>query len=353
MSTADELLAWGRRLRLRAEQRAALPPEQPTEPAPRPLWRARATYSRRGQTWAEAGVHRAVATEVEDDGGDGAPGSCAALPGVGAGVDLQLLVHPFAGGILATVVEVSGLPAGPPAPGGADEAVPDAIQLELLSEQRLFAHQLYPAAVVLARMLDSGLLVADGRTVLELGAGAALPCILAALHNAAAVVASDFPQPEMLRNTRANLEGSLPEAALRRTRVVGHAWGADASPLLGALADLLEPSPHAGSSGAASGFELILLSDLLYELEHEALLRSCVACLASRPHARVVAAFQPHDPIQLQRQLGFFTAAAELGLESRRLLCVRAPPMFRAGVPAGSPARLVHVFELRRRASPG
>ena len=192
----------------------------------------------------------------------------------------------------------------------------------------------------------------DGRAVLELGAGPALPCIVAALNGARALVATDFPNDDMLRNTEANLHANLPVRAAARCRVVGHAWGRECMGVLAALRELRAASCH---GVGVDGFELIILSDLLYELEHEALLRTCNACLSHAPDARVLVAFQPHDPQNLRRQIAFFATAAlpAYAMESRRLLCLAAPPMFDATADPHSAACRVHVHVLRRAAHSG
>lgn len=258
---------------------------------------------------------------------------------------MQLIIS-ASGRVHVSVLPLSALPDGGGGGGHADggpAADPAHVELTMVSQQQLFAHQLYPAAVAIARLLDGSQLVCAGLSVLELGAGPALPCIVAALNGARALVATDFPDAEMLRNTEANLRANLPAAAAARCRTVGHAWGRDCAPVLAALCEL---------GGGRAGFDLVVLSDLLYELEHEALLRSCAACLSARPCARLLVAFQPHDPVNLHRQLRFFALAAQppFELQARRLLCLRAPAMFDAADAAGPAAWRVHVHLLRRAA---
>jgi nicotinamide N-methyltransferase len=330
------LLLWGKREQLRAAQRASVDEAGTSEAdaeaayaAPRALWHARASYARHGPTWEAAGV----------------AGAAGAAPEAAEACEVDLCIHVSLSGELHTsIVPVSALPiASRAARGGAER-----IELRMVSQQQLFAHQLYPSAAVIARLIESNGCGLDVRvsSVLELGAGPALPCIVAALCGAAAVVATDFPDEAMLRNTQANLEANLPTRALGRCRTVGHAWGGDCVPLLCALRELTASGPRSGEDG----FDLIVLSDLLYELEHEALLRTCATCLSSSAHAQVLVAFQPHDPIQLHKQLHFFALARQppYSLCARRLFCIRAPPMFDATARVGSTARRVHVYSLWR-----
>lgn len=350
------LRRWGAAERERAAQRTKLNGASSTAPElapePRGAWRSRAAYARRARTWADAGV---TGTTGRDAMGE--PLSDVERE---ESVDVQLIVT-AAGRVRASILPLSTLANGLPGTAaehlpidtGADaDAEDDAagrvaagstyIELTMVSQQQLFAHQLYPSAVASARLLDSSLVPCARGAVLELGAGPALPCIVAALNGARAVVATDFPDDEMLRNTEANLRANLPPQAAARCRTVGHAWGRDCEPVLAALREL----------GGNGGFDLVILSDLLYELEHAALLRTCTACLSARPSSRLLVVFQPHDPVNLQRQLAFFALAAQppFELESRRLLCLKAPPMFELAATAGSTARRVHLHLLRRAA---
>jgi predicted nicotinamide N-methyase len=164
----------------------------------------------------------------------------------------------------------------------------------MVSEQQLFAHQLYPCAVAIVRSLDAQHVPCGRRLLLELGAGPALLCIIAALNGARAVVATDCPDGERVHNTEANLRVDLPARVTARCRVLGHAWGGECAPLLAALRELR-------SEAGFGGFDLLTFSDLLYELEHGALLRTCDVCLSPEPCARLLVAFQPHDPQNLHR----------------------------------------------------
>ena len=89
-------------------------------------------------------------------------------------------------------------------------------------------------------------------------------------------------------------------------------------------------------------FDLLLMSDLLYECEHEALLRAIVCCLSrSRPvgavpgaearavlggasphEPRVLLTYQVHDRCQAARQGAFFTLVPAHGLVATKLRSV-------------------------------
>ena len=244
------------------------------------------------------------------------------------------------------------------------------LRFRLVSHRQRWAHKLWPAAQVLARHLDANPWLARSRPVLEIGAGAALPSVVAGLLGASAVVVSDWPDAKMLENMRHNLAANLPSEAVRqRTRVVGYDWNRSPAPLLDTLSELLPPALPApplkeaptdarGAAAAAaaspsSRFELILLSDLLYECEHESILRAVSACLGTAGRAErraeeeeeevvlgeeesrrageqctrrsspcALLTFQCHDRCQLARQLAFFELAPRYGLQPRRLALV-------------------------------
>ena len=61
--------------------------------------------------------------------------------------------------------------------------------------------------------------------MLELGAGAGLPGILAALQGAEMVVLSDYPSSSLLANLQRNVDENVPFHLQSRVAVEGHIWG--------------------------------------------------------------------------------------------------------------------------------
>ena len=61
--------------------------------------------------------------------------------------------------------------------------------------------------------------------MLELGAGAGLPGILAALQGAEMVILSDYPSSSLLANLRTNVDENVPAHLHDRVIVEGHVWG--------------------------------------------------------------------------------------------------------------------------------
>ncbi|OTB05252.1 hypothetical protein M426DRAFT_57193 [Hypoxylon sp. CI-4A] len=116
------------------------------------------------------------------------------------------------------------------------------------ADRKLFSHYLWNASLLLAELVEAGTLedlhlpqeyeeeeaqqtfdVAGLRT-LELGAGTALPSILAALLGAAEVLVTDYPSETLLETLRRNVAANArpehsPSGTLAPVRAEGHAWG--------------------------------------------------------------------------------------------------------------------------------
>lgn len=220
-----------------------------------------------------------------------------------------------------------------------DEVVkgPRTLRFHLVTARARYADKIWPAAQVLARWLEANPELASERRVLEIGAGAALPSVVASLLGARATVASDYPDRRMIQNIATNLVANLPQPMCTRTVALGFNWRHSPQPLFDALEALLAKE-HRGSgsrtaSSAEGPFDLILLSDLLYECEHEEILRVVAACLsreklAGSPRPCALLTYQLHDECQSARQAAFFDMAPRFGLVASRLHTVAAPKQF-------------------------
>lgn len=127
-------------------------------------------------------------------------------------------------------------------------------------DRKLFSHYLWNASLLLAEFIEAGTVLASGTSpsrpssslltsrlgppdlaafdvtglaTIELGAGTALPSLLAGLLGARRVVLTDYPAPAVVANLRANAARNL-RPALAPTgklfvapsvEVDGHAWG--------------------------------------------------------------------------------------------------------------------------------
>mmetsp|Transcript_55424 Transcript_55424/g.120760 ORF Transcript_55424/g.120760 Transcript_55424/m.120760 type:complete len:416 (-) Transcript_55424:138-1385(-) len=327
-----------------------------------------------------------------------------------------------------------------------DVGCPVTLAFSLLSQRKLFAARLWPAAALIAEELGAIPALVENKCVLEIGAGAALPSVCAALARAHAVLVTDYPDSRMLDNIRANITRNLGHAQQQGVRVVGYDWSQCPERLLTELSHLLEEvkdshgngtsissqfnicaahpliclcstgqgtywtfagpatlppaavstavksvnahSDHSGDlkrmdatmsrpfpacqPGVLQRFDVILMSDLLYELDHERLLLVADTCLALDPAAQVATilimlfaltleraptqlsrpvgsierawahltaaclasqvllSFQPHDAVHLRKQLAFFDLArsSRFRFSVHKLRTVPAPKMF-------------------------
>ncbi|KAL7959229.1 nicotinamide N-methyltransferase [Trichoderma compactum] len=205
------------------------------------------------------------------------------------------------------------------------------------ADRRLFSHFLWNASLLLAEFIErdslettdeeekqDGGLGGDmsfdtrGLHTLELGAGTALPSIMAGLLGAAGVVVTDYPAPAVLKTLRENVaRNTKPDlapagkSALVTTSILveGHEWG------------VFDSSSSAFPSSHAHLADRLLVADCLWmPWQHENLRRSIGYFLKKTAAARawVVAGFHTGRP----KMAGFFDAAAlrdEGGVEVERM----------------------------------
>lgn len=91
----------------------------------------------------------------------------------------------------------------------------------------MFAHFVWNAAIIAADFIVCGRFQVKGQSVLELGAGAGLPGIVATLEGAEMVVLSDYESPTILANLQRNVLENIPKQLQGKVKVEGHIWGED------------------------------------------------------------------------------------------------------------------------------
>ncbi|KAL1866335.1 hypothetical protein Daus18300_006799 [Diaporthe australafricana] len=194
-------------------------------------------------------------------------------------------------------------------------------------DRRLFSHYLWNASLLLAEFVESGTLGLGpdqggvtspcgpplpafnvaGLSILELGAGTALPSLLAALLGASRVVLTDYPAPAVIANLSANAVRNArpelsPSSSLAATvEVEGHSWGELSTPL---------------AERNRRAFDRVFVCDCLWmPWQHGNLLKSVEWFLKDSAEARceVVAGFHTGR----EKMKGFFEEERlrELGLE--------------------------------------
>ncbi|PWN20801.1 hypothetical protein BCV69DRAFT_249125 [Microstroma glucosiphilum] len=151
------------------------------------------------------------------------------------------------------------------------------LTIHLLGSHPLWGHHIWNASLDLSRYLQShAASLLHGKSVLELGAAAGIPSIVAAREGAAVVVASDYPEQPLIdvlkRNLDENTAGSVSSGCVVAAQ--GYLWGASVEPLQVHL------------PAGQDGYDLLLLSDLIFNHQaHDALLDTMNQAL-SRQNAR-------------------------------------------------------------------
>jgi predicted nicotinamide N-methyase len=146
------------------------------------------------------------------------------------------------------------------------------------SSNELHIDDLWPGAKAASDYLKNNPKNCEGKYVLELGAGAALPSCVASKLNAKMVVITDYPNESVITN----IENVVRSNKLSSTAVVPHNWGEDVSSVL-----------HFSRDSKPSGkYQLIILAELLWKATyslHDSLLKTVTSCLCRESGKAVVA----------------------------------------------------------------
>ncbi|KAL8692566.1 MAG: hypothetical protein Q9218_002435 [Villophora microphyllina] len=177
----------------------------------------------------------------------------------------------------------------------------ETLKLRLVGHNPLWGHHLWNGAQVVTDYLyDHAKDLVTGKNVLELGAGAGLPSLAAAIWGAKHVVLTDYPDEDLVENIRINVDAVLPHEL--NIVVKGYVWGASAEPLLSEL----------GSE--SGGFDTLILADLLFNhSQHVALVSTIQATLKRSPSAKALVFFTPYTPWKYDRDMAFFDTAINGG----------------------------------------
>ncbi len=161
----------------------------------------------------------------------------------------------------------------------------------------LFADDVWPGSIVTADFLSDNADLCKGLKVLELGAGTALPSLVACRLGAEQVVITDFPDPTILDNIRGLL---LENEITNYATVVGHQWGCDCSPVL---------APAGGLK-----FDVVILTELLWRDTAPVftdILKSTKACLSDNGVALVCYGIREAPDFDSSKYCRFFDIARD------------------------------------------
>jgi nicotinamide N-methyltransferase len=183
-------------------------------------------------------------------------------------------------------------------------------------KKTLFATTLWHGAKVLAQQIAGNLATRIKRaSVIEFGAAAGLPSIVARKVGAAVVCASDYPSPAVLETLVENMSNndSDDDGSTDAAGVVGYIWGEDPSGLL--------------KVNNGDLYDVVLASECLWKPDtHESFAQSIHWVL--KPGGAVFLTFSNHIPGLEDKYLEFFEVANRFGLELVSKHTFEAPHMW-------------------------
>lgn len=186
----------------------------------------------------------------------------------------------------------------------------------------LYADNLWPGCYVLADILVECEWLCKGKCVLELGAGSALPSLVASVVGAQRVVTTDYPEPSVMEN----IDSLIYTNRLDNAVSCSHRWGDSVEPLL-KLIEKVEIPDQSQPPGPAK-YDVILCAELLWRdtySQHGKLLQSITQCLREDGGVAIVTfVHRPTSEHRPAHDLEFFHQAEQrYGLHSRHLGVVR------------------------------
>ncbi|KAK3209598.1 hypothetical protein GRF29_44g91045 [Pseudopithomyces chartarum] len=212
------------------------------------------------------------------------------------------------------------------------------LSIRLVGHNPLWGHHLWNAGRTISTYLEQNAdVLLKNKSVLELGAGAGLPSLVAAINGARSVVVTDYPDADLVENLRYNVKHceGLPEG----TKLVaeGYLWGAPTTPLTNHLPE------------GETAFDVLILADLLFNhSEHAKLVKSVELMLKKEKEARAFVFFTPYRPWLLEKDLAFFNLAREAGFVVEKMFeKVMEKVMFEEDPGDELLRRTVYGYELR------
>lgn len=196
-----------------------------------------------------------------------------------------------------------------------------AVTLHLVGHSPTEAHHLWNGAKFIADYLEDEPGRVRGKAVLELGAAAGLPSLVAGILGARKVVMTDFPDPELVENMQKNIDecdGTVePRGRIERTvDAAGFVWGAEPGPLLARLSGDDEDAEGRGQGGTDNKFDVLVLADLLFRhSEHGALVKTIKETMRKQRGSAAYVFFTSYRPWKQDLDMGFFDVARAAGLE--------------------------------------
>lgn len=202
------------------------------------------------------------------------------------------------------------------------------------------------ARVTTSYLLKHAATLVEGKRILELGAGGALPSIACSLAGARTVVATDYADDVLMENIAFNATHNLGEGS--SVLAVGHTWGHSVAELLDAGItdeDRKAAAPAAAAADDEQGrYDVVILSDLMFNhSQHGALVKTLEATLKTAvgvptpdPQSPTAAPQTPcalvflthHRPWLADADMAFMPRLAKRGWGYERVVEEWTGPMF-------------------------
>ncbi|KAJ3860375.1 hypothetical protein EV359DRAFT_85390 [Lentinula novae-zelandiae] len=219
-------------------------------------------------------------------------------------------------------------------------------RIRLVGSHPLWGHHLWNSSLSVASYLEQHPSLFHNQNILELGAGGALPSLVAAESGARKVVITDYPDPDLIQNIEYNVQENVGVARKGNVAVQGYIWGHSVQPLLASLQDRSNTNPDLNEDL----FDLIILSDLIFNhSQHDALLKTCHLSLkpslttsrssfndeateasstASLLTPSILVFYTHHRPHLAHRDMEFFEKARDQGWNCVEVVTQKFDPMF-------------------------
>lgn len=190
----------------------------------------------------------------------------------------------------------------------------EGIQLRLLNvHHSLWGDKLWEAGKIMSKIIIKKQYGVDvtGKDVIEFGSGAGLCSISAAISGAKHVVATDYPDQNLIDNLRFNC------SKYSNIDVVGHQWGKDIQPVL--------------EANKNEKFDVAILADLIFNHAcHKQLLESLTQLLKKNDDSYALVTYSHHRTHLIKEDLNFFRLARrKFGLKVEELGTMKHQPMFK------------------------
>ncbi|PCG95778.1 Nicotinamide N-methyltransferase, putative [Penicillium occitanis (nom. inval.)] len=187
------------------------------------------------------------------------------------------------------------------------------IRVRLVGSHPLYGNMLWNAGRISAEYLEQNApRLAANKNVLEIGAAAGVPSIIAAITGARTVVMTDYPDPDLVDNMRRNAVAAasmIPEGS--QLHVAGYKWGADTDEIMSFLPE---------DSATIKAFDTLIMADVVYShREHPNLIKTMQETLKRSRDAVALVIFTPYQPWLLHKTEKFFPLAEENGFVVKKV----------------------------------